>query len=361
MINEILIKFAFRIKKPAVVVVCGKSQLCSAEAIYHVLRGKFRAKKVFKPRFSDFLGNNVLIFCPREGKEKGLSFFFKSAEKSIVVLTNVGDISPDFLFFAGEEEDIRGAAELAKKLSARGYLISNFDDETTREVGDMIEAKHITFGLQKGADFLATDIKIDEASTNFKVNFQGSSVPVWLDRLFGKEQIYASLAAITVGAKLGLNLVEISQSLKNYASFPGKMRMRQGIKGALVIDDSESASPHSMAESLQVLKKVKSEGRKIAVLGDILGLGKYTIGAHEAIGERIKGSADLLFTLGTRAKFLAEGARNQGFDPKNIFEFLDRNELVLKLKETIKEKDVILIDGSKEMDMGSVARELEAH
>ena len=218
-------------------------------------------------------------------------------------------------------------------------------------------SRTIAYGFQKGADLLASDVKIDGFSTNLKVCWEGNVVPLWLDRLFGKGQIYAALSAIAVGTIFNLNLVEISEGLKNYHSLPGMMRLIDGRKGSFVLDDSENASPHSMAEALLVLRRIKAKGKKIAVLGDIVNINSYVADSHESIGEWAKGSADLLFTLGTRAKLLAQGARNVGFDESNIYEFLDREELLGVLISKIGEGDIILVDGSREMNMaGIVAR-----
>ena len=72
-----------------------------------------------------------------------------------------------------------------------------------------------------------------------------------------------------------------------------------------LLDDSKDASPLFTLEALEILRKIQTPERKIAVLGNILGIGKYTIEAHESIGEKVKGSANLLFTVGARAKFIA--------------------------------------------------------
>jgi len=89
-------------------------------------------------------------------------------------------------------------------------------------------------------------------------------------------------------------------------------------------------------------------------LGDVVGIGKYTIEAHEAIGERVAKNADLLFTIGQRARFIAEGAKNKGMAVDKIFQYDTIDDGKLKLKDEIKEGDLILVDGSKEMKMGEV-------
>jgi len=100
-------------------------------------------------------------------------------------------------------------------LSSTECLIYNFDREGLRKIREKApDAKFLTFGLQEGANFQATDLR-QNGGTNFKINYQGKIVPVWLVGSPTREEIYIVLAAAAVGVLLGLNLVEISQALKN--------------------------------------------------------------------------------------------------------------------------------------------------
>jgi len=200
-------KLKFIFKRPKVVIVTGEGRACAAEAIRKVLKQD---------------KNKILIIEAEPQKVDDLEFLVKKSSLPILVVTHIGDI-PDI-----PEEKTKEIIKLAKILPAQGFLILNFDDETVREIKDTNPSttpSHIlTFGFQEGADFLASDIILN-TGTNFKINYKGNIVPVWLEKLFGKEQIYSALAAAGVGVIFDLNLVEISQSfqsLKNYQSLPGK-------------------------------------------------------------------------------------------------------------------------------------------
>lgn len=369
-------KFKFLLRRPKVIIVCGEGKDCAKEAIYQVL----------KPYFE--LGKEILIFAPdltNYPPGEKFKFLMEKSSLPVLVITHVGDIPYDPVrsfrnqrvksftsdgdlkhgtsngvdknFFAGEQEKTREIRKLAKSLPSHGYLILNFDDETVREIKDETNLKEITFGFQEGADFRATDIKLN-SGTNFKINYKGNVVPVWLEKLFGKEQIYSALAAAVCGTIFDLNLVEISQALKNYYSLPGKMRLISGIKNSSILDDSESATVFSMVEAIEILGEVQGFKRKIAVLGDIIGIGKYTIEAHEAIGERVAKNTDLLFTFGQRAKFIGQGAQSKGMALEKIFQFNTIEEGKLKLQDEIKEGDLVLVDGSKEMEMAKIVEEI---
>ena len=340
-------KLIFLLKKPKVVIITGNGRQTAKEAIYQVLNQHLKVEK------------EILVFEVGDKEIKKFEFFLKNSPRAILVITHIGDIPYDKEFFAGEKEEVKEVTLLAKTLPAQTNLILNFDDETVREINDITNLKTLTFGFGEKADLRASDVRLN-MGINFKVNYKGNIVPVWLEKLFGKEQIYSALSAVAVGIIFGLNLVEISQALKNYFSLPGKMRLIEGQRKSFILDDSESATVFSMVEAIEILGKIEWAKRKIAVLGDVLGIGKYTIEAPEAIGERVAKNCDLLFTVGPRAKFIAQGAIQKGMSIEKIFQFDTIDEGKLKLREEIKEGDLILIDGSREMEMEKIVKEIAA-
>jgi len=355
---NLLDKIKFILKKPKVIIVTGEGRKTAKEAIFQVVKGHFK------------IGGELLIYETDLQEFKDFEFLVKKSRLPVLVVTHVGEYHPEREFFAGELEQVSKITKLAEALPSHGYLILNFDDETVRDIKNKSQAHPLTFGFGARADIQATDIVltgVPALGTNFKINYEGKIVPVWLERLFGKEQIYAALTAAGAGEALDLNLVEISGALKFYQGLPGRMRLIRGIKNSWVLDDSENASSLSMLEALEVLRKIEipclpagRPARKIAVLGDILGIGKYSIEAHEAIGEKVKAAADLLFTAGPRTHFIAQGAKAKGMALEKIFQYDTVEALRIPLQNEIKENDLILIDGSSEMKMAEAVEEIKA-
>ena len=334
--------------------VTGNGKETAAQAIGQVLQRSFR------------VGKDILVYRVDSSNTKEAEFLLKRARSVILVATHVGEYYTDKEFFAAEKSDVAFIEKLVKILPAQASFVLNFDDETVRDIKNQTNARSLTFGFGARADIRATDVfltQLPDLGTNFKINYEGNIVPVWLKNLFGKEHIYAALAGVAVGETLGLNLVEISAALKSYQGFPGRMKLIEGIKNTLILDDSESASSLSMVSALDTLKRIEiggpeTRGRKIAVLGDIIGIGQYTPEIHEAIGEEVKASADLLFTVGLRAKFYAEGAKQKGFAENKIFSFDEAGEAGLALQKEMKQGDLILIDGSRELQMIKIVDEI---
>ena len=308
----------------------GQGKGTARAAIAQVLQSHFK------------VGKEILIV------DQDYKFFIKYSRLPILVMSHVGQYHPDKEFFAGDLTQVAETVEIAETLPAHGYLILNFDDETVREIKNKSRAHPLTFGFGMRADIRATDVVLTQApawGTNFKINYQGNIVPVWLEKLFGKEQVYAGLAAVAVGQVLDLNLVEISEALKSYQSPAGKLQLLEGIKKSLLLDGSALTSVFSVTEALSILGKIETPARKIAVLGDILGIGKYTIEAHEAIGEQMAKTADLLFTFGARAKFIGRGAQRKGMALDKIFQYDTVETGKVSLQNEIQERDFILIAG----------------
>lgn len=344
------------------IVVVGQSADLAVEAIYQVVKKYTKVRKIEKTKIGlkDLLRGGLFLLC--QPYHDDLTFWLKKSKSTVLVVTHIGDPPPDRDFFDGDLKYLKPIIPILKSLLPQSKVIVNFDDETVRDLKNKRDnVDFYTFGFQEGSDFRATDVLITKSQslgTNFKINHRGNIVPVWLNCLFGKENIYAALAAASCAILLDLNLLEISEALaSNFRGLPGRMRLIPGIKNSQILDDSYSTSVYSMAQAIDILGKIEAE-RKIAVLGDILGVGKYAIEAHESLGERIVNTCDLLFTVGPRAKFIAKGARQKGFNQENIFSFDIATEAIIPLKEKIKEKDLILIDGSTETKIREIVEAL---
>ena len=359
-------KLIFLWKKPCVVLISGKGHACAAEAVFQTLRAHFKVKKISGSSFPIAKSKDeILIFeneLERSENIKHLErfkFLIKNSSLPVLIVTHMGEIPAGRNFFSGEKKGVSLIREAAEVLPPRGYLVLNFDDEVVREIKDKNIAHSLTYGFQKGADFQVADIHANFEGTNLKVIAEDNVVPFWIKSIFGKEQIYSVLTAICAGTIKSINLVEISQSLKDYRSLPGKMRMIPGIKNSLILDDSESATILSMIEALEILGEIGEGRRKIAVLGDVVGAGQYTIEAHEAIGEKATKNSDLLFAIGHRARFVARGAISKGMAEENIFQFDTAEEGKIEVQKQMKKDDLILVDGSEEIKMEEVVKEIE--
>jgi UDP-N-acetylmuramoyl-tripeptide--D-alanyl-D-alanine ligase len=288
-----------------------------------------------------------------------------------VVLTRLSDVPVHVEFFDSIEQLFKEKAFLVRSLKDGGRLFLNADDKDVMEMKDERRGCHVvTYGIVEPADFQASNIEIayDESDTGsvpvgmtFKVNHSGSSVPIKLNGIFGRQHVYPVLAGFAFGESLGINLVKIIESFSNYKGPLGRMNIIKGVKNTTIIDDTYNSSPVAVSEALKTLKDIKTDGRKVAVLGDMLELGKYSVQAHKKAGKEVAGVADILVTVGLRARDIAMGALDNEMDENNIFQFDDSIESGKFVESIIKEGDVILVKGSQGIRAEKIVEEIMLH
>lgn len=311
----------------------------------------------------------ILVLELGADKPGDIERFMDWIKPDVSVITALGDIPAHIEFFASPEALRTEKAKILKALKSYNKAVLNFDDETVLELREKTKAEIISFGFGQGADIRGSNYKITftkkeekeiPVGITFKVDYKGASALFKILNSFGKQQMYACLAAAGVGIAFGLNLVKISEFLSRYESPPGRLKLLSGIKDTLILDDTYNASPMAMHAALDVLRELPSQ-RKIAVLGDMMQLGKHAINAHREIGQISAKICDIIFTVGQRAKFIAEELREIGFTKENIFEFNTSREAGVSLQNQIKNGDLILIKGSQAMRMEMAVLEIMAH
>lgn len=281
-----------------------------------------------------------------------------------VIITAIGETPVHIEFFNSRDHLVKEKSGLIKTLKKDGLLILNADDKTVLELKTKSKNRTLTFGFSEDADVRGSEESILYSDSGlpageaglpqgiiFRVDEGGNSLPVIIEGVFGKNHLYASLAALAFFYGLKFNILDAINALKNYDVPPGRMRLLSGINNSLIIDDSYNSSPFACESALKTLGEIKSVGRKIAVLGDMLELGKYTEESHKNIGKIAEKNAEILIVVGPRAKTIEEGAVLAGMNEKNIFEFNNSRETGEFLKTFVKNGDLVLVKGSQGMRM----------
>ena len=139
------------------------------------------------------------------------------------------------------------------------------------------------------------------------------------------------------------------------------MRLLPGVKDTLIIDDTYNSSPVALKEALETLSNIHTRKRKIAVLGDMLELGKYSVDEHKNAGKLASVVCDVLITVGLRARYITEGALDQGMDEGTIFQFENSREAGKFVEQLLEKRDIVLVKGSQSIRMERVVQEIMAH
>lgn len=399
---------AATIKKyqPGVVAVTGSVGKTSAgEAIYAVLRLARRTRisgDYFGNRLDVLLavlsgrqGGGGLLFWPRviltavknllfksdypeilileyaADRPGGIRWLLDVARPRIAVVTGIGDIPSHVEAYSGPEAVIREKSRVVEALPAAGFAILNNDDEFAVGMREKARAHVITFGFNRESQIIISGFanrseqlpagQWRPAGISFKLEYDDNFVPVRLDGVFGKAQAYAAAAAAAVGLSFGINLVRIAEALHYYQAHQARfrqMRLVLGVKGSFILDDSRDGSPMSMRAALETVGDLPAK-RKVAVLGDMLGLGPYAIEAHETIGRLSRDKINFLVTVGSRSRFIADAAVKKGFNKNKVLSFDLADQAKLEVQGLLEKGDLVLIKGSPEMELDKIVREIQ--
>jgi UDP-N-acetylmuramoyl-tripeptide--D-alanyl-D-alanine ligase len=285
-----------------------------------------------------------------------IAFLCDIAQPSIGIVTNVGTVHAER---AGSQEAIFiGKSELVQSLppAPHGTAILNFDDPWVRKMEEKTRARVFFYGLSSEADLWADEIQgLGLEGIRFRLHYQSETLHVRVP-LIGRHSVHTALRAAAAGLVEGLTWQEIFEGLHQ-----GHTQLRlvavRSQTGALLLDDTYNASPESMLAALNLLDEL--DGRKIAVLGDMLELGPYEKQGHEMVGLRAARVADVLITLGTRARLIAESAHRSGMERLSIHEFNELEPIVSWLEKNLTTEDAVLIKGSHGLRMDRIVAALE--
>lgn len=299
------------------------------------------------------------------------------ARPHVGVVTNVMRVHLERL---GSIENIMLAkSELVRSLPSAddgGVAILNWDDEYVRQMVDMTQARIFKYGLTPDAHLWADEIEsagmegirfrfhynpdgVEQSGAGFgfrraKIESIHLRVP-----LLGRHSVHTALRAAAVGLVEGLSWEEIIAGMQR-SDRQLRLVVVAGINGSTIIDDTYNASPASTIAALNLLADLSptQNGRRVAVLGDMLELGPYTDQGHKRVARRAAGVVDELVTVGKLGRLLGEEAAEVGLTTQRVQIFDTKESALAYLQEAIRTGDLVLVKGSQAVGMDDIAAEI---
>jgi UDP-N-acetylmuramoyl-tripeptide--D-alanyl-D-alanine ligase len=272
------------------------------------------------------------------------------------VITNIGTVHAER---AGSQEAIaRGKAELVQALppAPEGVAVLNYDDPFVQPMAAQTRARVFYYGLNPAAELWADEVEsMGLEGIRFRMHYHKEIINMRVP-LIGRHSVHTALRAAAVGLSEGLTWSEIASGFRTGQSQLRMVAVRTE-NGALILDDSYNASPESSLASLNLLHEM--QGRRIAVLGDMLELGPYERAGHEKVGIRAAEVADILVAVGELSKIIVRAARQAGLSSNKIIWVPETMQAVDVLKSLLKEGDVVLVKGSHGLRMDRIVGALE--
>ncbi len=274
-----------------------------------------------------------------------MAYLSSIAQPDIAVIINIGTMHIEHL--GSQEGILQAKLEILEGMRSDGSVILNGDDRLLWKVRQM-RRPCTCFGIMNPeVNVLAEDVEMKAGAMEFKVRAGEQTIDINLP-VEGHHFVPDALAAITVGLQMGVTPEKIRQSLSNFQNMSGRQEMMKTDRYS-IIKDCYNAGPESMDAALQVLGN--QEGRKIAVLGEMLELGVNAQAEHYRIGRIAAEKADYLLALGPNSSKMVEGAITGGMINSKAQAFEEQGELVKSLKRLAQPGDVILFKGSRGMHM----------
>ena len=283
----------------------------------------------------------------------------------VVVLTRLPDVPVHVEYFESPEAVVAEKRKLVSALKPDGVLVYNQDDEKVTEVAKETFQQSIGYSRYSLSPFTASADKIiyengKAAGFEFLLTHLDSATLMRVNGSLGVQHAYNYAAAAAVASVFSIDIEAVTEALRNYVPPQGRMRLIHGIKDTLIIDDTYNSSPIAGESALLTLRELKGLKRRIAVLGDMMELGQFSIREHERIGRLVAKSADVLVTIGVRARGFSKGAIEAGMDEAHIFEFDDALQAGKEMQTFIKAGDILLVKGSQSIRAERFVEELMA-
>lgn len=271
------------------------------------------------------------------------------ARPTIGVVTNVG---PTHLERLGSIERIAQAKrELVECLPTDGWAVLNGDDPLVSAMASDTQARTFRYGLEPDFDLWADEIE-SHGLEGIRLRLHHGTDTLYLTvPLLGEHSAHTVMAASAVGLISGLTWDEISAGLR---AVPEQLRLVvvPGTAGSTVIDDTYNSSPASALAALNLLAEL--DGRRVAVLGDMLELGPYEDEGHRIVGRRAAAVVSVLVTIGERGQIISDEALAYGMDPAQVAHVTCNSEAVAALSSRLRSGDFVLVKGSRGMHMEDI-------
>jgi UDP-N-acetylmuramoyl-tripeptide--D-alanyl-D-alanine ligase len=326
----------------------------------NLIKGAF---VVFSFKYPKWLVLEVGVDKP--GDMKSVAKWLKP---DVVVLTTFPTVPVHVEFFNSPEEVIEEKRQLVRYMKKDGALILNADDERVMATKEISKNKIYTYGKTEEADVYYDNLSIvyedvdgvnSPTGMSFKVNYEGNSIPVSIPGVLGVQHVYPVVASLAVGISEGLLPTDMVNSLAYHQAPKGRMNIIEGVNKSTIIDDTYNASPIAMQRAIELLGDLEVEGKKIAVLGDMLEIGSFSVKEHNKIGALVNDlKIDYLITVGMRSEAIASEAIELGMKKENVLSFEKHNGVSDKLSKLITSGSAVLVKGSQSIRLEKVVESI---
>ncbi len=217
--------------------------------------------------------------------------------------------------------------------------------------------KKVTYGLSELAQVRADNISEQGGGVSFDLLCAEQRQRVQLTSP-GRHNVVNALAAVAAALELAVPVEKIVAGLEQFVAIGGRMDLSPLPCGGLLLDDSYNSNPLSATAALDALASLPGQGRRVAVLGDMLELGENSSQLHVDLGAKAAGVADLILAVGKYSSDLCRGAKTAGMKSEQLVELADATAAIDSLQMQQRSGDKVLVKGSRSVGLERVAEAL---
>jgi UDP-N-acetylmuramoyl-tripeptide--D-alanyl-D-alanine ligase len=229
----------------------------------------------------------------------------KLVRPHVAIVTTVEPVHLEF--FKNVEAIADAKAEIFSGVEPGGVAVLNRDNpqfaRLQRRAKKAGIANIVSFGAHKGASARLLDLSLHPTCSAVHAGILGHDVTYKLG-MPGRHMAINSLAALAATTLAGADLARSALALSDAKPASGRgvrQTLEVGSGAATLIDESYNANPASMAAALNVLGRaaIGQQGRRIAVLGDMLELGPASAELHRGLADAVQANGiDVVFCCG---------------------------------------------------------------
>ncbi|HEX7356456.1 MAG TPA: UDP-N-acetylmuramoyl-tripeptide--D-alanyl-D-alanine ligase [Ignavibacteriaceae bacterium] len=355
-LGEVAKRWREKLKTKIIGITGSAGKTTTKEILAALLSEKFKVNKTLANQ-NNHIGVPLTILSTNEKHdvlvtELGTNHFGEIAYTSVIakpdvaLITNIGDSHLEYL------KNRKGvfkekSALLKETLINNGKIFINNDDPILRSFGAKVKSKS-TFALHHPADYKASIKGYDKlARPVIEIKIKDKNFSTILP-ISGEKNVLNFCSAFAIASELELSNNQISKAVKKIKSYSKRLEIKNH-KNFTLINDTYNANPDSMKSALDILSRINTRKRKIAVLGDMFELGSESKNKHLELASIIKNTGvDEVYTIGKLMKFMD---KRLNAVIKTHKHFNERTSLKKLLASLNINNSVLLVKGSRGMKM----------
>ena len=276
----------------------------------------------------------------------------------IGVVTNVGEAHVGSL--GGLDIVVKAKQELVDGVRQGGTILINRDDQRSQKLNTRHHhGKVRTFGIKNRSHFQGANVRYTQKGMAFDAIIAGKRYSFFIPT-YGVHNVYNALAAIGAAYEFGASITDIQKGLSTFRLPKMRLQFIRGRAGRLLINDAWNANPTAMIAGLNVLKRLSGSKPSIAVLGDMLELGKLTVFSHRRVGKHVaRLNLSQLITVGSKGRIIAQAAIEEGMDPRKVFTYSSRQEVVRHILYHTPTNSLVYFKASRKLHFERIIKQLK--